>query len=230
MKNTITEKMIAKSFEKIINHPKQRFATKFYHVVKELNGKQGIPDYVVSTSKINFSKKLSMNDISDSMINRSTACILSFISPTTPHTIKFLLKKSGLSDTILKRGLNKLIIAGLITKTGKSSFKLSPNIKKFNIEFWAFELKINNWQRAFYQALQYKAFAHIVFVVISEKWSHRVEKQISKFRYFNVGLIAIDHQSSKIRIIYRPQKQTPSSRIHYYYAVGKLMKTIKEMS
>jgi hypothetical protein len=142
--------------------------------------------------------------------------------------LDYLYRASGLSSAVLRRAIRDLENARLLIHTNSEAVLLSPNFPHIDWELWAFEIKLEHWQRALYQALQYRAFANRVAVVLPERWAHRVEAQADRFRRLNVGVIAIDEDDTSIRFIVRPRKAPPASRFHHLYALGRFLGTTTE--
>jgi len=129
---------------------------------------------------------------------------------------------------LVRKSLRQLEELGLARGNDAHEYALSPTLAHIDWELWAFELKLHDWKRALYQALQYQAFAHFSVVVIAEQWAHRAERQVDAFRSFNIGIIALEADTRHMRIILHPQKSTPRSRFHYYYALGKFLRSLEE--
>jgi hypothetical protein len=112
---------------------------------------------------------------------------------------------------------------GVVAPSGATGYVRCAPFLDQEWEVWAFEVKLDHWQRALYQALQYGAFAHRVAVVVPERWAHRFERQIQRFRTLKVGIIALDPDTGEVRSILRPRKRAPASRFHHLYVLGKLL-------
>ena len=68
-------------------------------------------------------------------------------------------------------------------------------------EICVFELKLEKWQRAVYQATQYRAAAHRVAIVMPSEAIRRVESEIRHLRTFEIGLLSLDTQTGALRNI-----------------------------
>jgi hypothetical protein len=86
----------------------------------------------------------------------------------------------------------------------------------------AFEFKLEDWKRAFYQALRYRTFSHRVFVVMPLNVFENLARHFDRFKRFNVGLIAHNDDGTS-RTMLRPRKRAPTSRSNYIRAVGEFI-------
>lgn len=224
MTYTLTEAYLSRMFESIIrNKSRNTFAVSFPHLFKELNSAQGKPDYVVSPTRLRIKSGIRRHRVAKAISKPSSATILSLLKKSAPRTEKYLIEQSRFTHQVIKYTLADLQALRLIRKSGKSSYFLAESFPNTDFEMWAFELKIANWQRALYQTLQYKSFAHREYVVISELRANRVERHIDKFRILNVGLLTFDEEKNSLRLIYKPRKHKPTSRYHYIYTLGKFL-------
>ncbi|MFV2044889.1 MAG: hypothetical protein ACC700_16845 [Anaerolineales bacterium] len=134
-----------------------------------------------------------------------------------------LVDRTGLSMRMVRRSLRVLEEIGFVMEQSRDSYGLLPRASEVDVELWAFEIKLSNWRRALYQALQYKAFAHRAFVVVPEDWSHRFEKRSALFSTHEIGLIALDTDTGKLRMITSSGYREPSSKDHHLYALSKFV-------
>jgi len=137
---------------------------------------------------------------------------------------------TDLGESAVRRCLNNLRLAGIVEEVSKSSFVISPPFTEFipdpGIELWAFEVKIEDWVQAFYQAMRYQSFAHRVWIVIPEEVVHRAARHAKRLRRFRVGLIAVDSNQARIRTLVQAPEHTPSSAAHYLFAVSTFLRKV----
>jgi len=195
----------------------------FAHVVKEMDCQQGRPDFVASPVGPTAISATNISDLVSALSPPSSARVLSLLKPASYRTEAYILRNVGLSKQVVRRAILRLERLNLVKRSVNSAYALSPSFPELKWELWAFEIKVDHWKRALYQALQYKAFAHRVAVVIAERWVHRAERHIDRFKLFKVGLIAIDAKTGGLRCIHPPQKAGPASRHHYLYALGRFL-------
>lgn len=227
MTRTLSEEHLSQIFENVLA---QRAWSQYYprmrHFARELDCQQGRPDFVASPARTPPLHKAKRHRLAEALHNPATARILSLAKRDAPRTEQYLYRASGLSAPVVRRSIATLESLAFLSRTPSETLILSPDFPVTGWELWAFEIKVEKWQRALYQALQYQAFAHRVAVVIPERWAHRVEAQAEKFRKLNVGAIALNEQDSTIRFIVRPVKRRPASRFHHLYALGRFVRTM----
>jgi hypothetical protein len=208
MKQTQSEEQLAVAFEEVItNGAWASYYSPFTRMLREVACLQGRPDFVgLHAGATNISMDQT-DQLAAVLKVPSTTRILSLLHYAAPRTEKYLLRASGFSLPVVRR----------------LTYVLSSSFPKIQWELWAFEIKVDHWQRALYQALQYRAFAHRVTVVLPERWVHRAEHNINRFSLLNVGVIALDVDKKAIRFINRPKKRSPASRFHNLFALGKFL-------
>lgn len=230
MRIKVTEEQLTAAFEGALSNGEwTRYYPPFAHVLREVDCHQGRPDFVASPTTVIDIPRDYRAQLASALATPSLARTLSLLKRSAPRTNDYLRRASGLSVPVLRRSISTLGSLGFVARSGQSGYVLAPAFPDTKWELWAFELKVDHWQRALFQALQYRAFAHYVAVVISERWAHRVERQIDRFRTLNVGIIALDSDSGAIRSVLRPRKRSPASRFHHLYALGKFLAHLADL-
>ena len=91
------------------------------------------------------------------------------------------------------------------------------------VEIIAYEGKLHNWRRAFYQALNYRTFCHSVWIVMPPAGARNARKIAGAFQVNDIGLIAV-HEDGRTSIeIKRGKRRWPASRWLYLMAVGAVL-------
>jgi hypothetical protein len=134
-----------------------------------------------------------------------------------------LLASAGVSSRVLRNCVSELIALGLVEKVERSVLRLAEDCPPLEWDLWAFELKVDHWQRALFQACQYHAFAQHSVVVLAERWIHRVDQRLDRFKALGVGLFALDVDLRSLRVILPPRTRLPAYRWHHLYALGKIL-------
>lgn len=228
MSGKLTEEVMAEVFEAALRNGEwAKHYPPVAHVVREVDCQQGRPDFIASPVKTTLIRKDRRESLVEALATPSSARVLSLLKRSAARTESYLRRASGLSAPVIGRSLSALLDLNLIGRSGESGYVLSSAFPGAKWELWAFEVKVDYWQRALYQALQYRAFAHRVFVVISERWAHRLESRLDRFRSLNVGVIALEESTGALRPILRARKGTPASQFHHLYALGKFLDTSK---
>lgn len=148
--------------------------------------------------------------------------ILAALKPRSPRTTSFLFRRTGVGPATFRASMRRLLGAKLVSETEKGSFVLGPSFPGAEVEFCAFEFKLDDWKRAFQQALRYRTFSHRVFVVMPLAMVDNLNRQVDRFRRFNVGLIA-HNKDGRSTTVLRPRKRLPTSRPSFIRAVGELI-------
>lgn len=193
----------------------------FKAVFRELNCKQGIPDFIAITELHSYIFQKNIYDTVGGSLD-SSSLIISLLKPKSPRTFKYIVDKTGLSTITVKKVLKDLIVNKIICKTEKGLFVLNKEWELPKVELWAFELKLKDWKRALFQCLQYKAFANRVMLVMPEDKENLITKNIDIIKKYQIGIMLFDTDNFNYKIIAKPPKLIPNSRSHNIYAVGKI--------
>jgi len=223
IKKKITESMLAEAFEKAL-HDKNHFNgfPVFKLICKEMPCQQGIADFIATTGPIpslNLMNKATENLHS----TESSARIMSLLCFSSPRTKKYIIKKSGLTSKTVSKILKSLLSKGYISKKKSDMHYLASALKQGPSEFWAFELKLNDWKRALFQALQYKAFANRVMLVFPPEKERILKNNIDKFKRMKVGVMTFDIKTRSYKMLLKPRKNKPASRAHNLFLFSKMI-------
>lgn len=153
--------------------------------------------------------------------NPTCSKILAFLKRSSPRTREFLKLRIGVSNATLDRAIRSLVKARLIEQSDDRLFLLGAKAEFPDVEICAFEFKLEDWKRAFFQATRYRTFAHRVYVVLPASVIHRTEKLWDSFRLQNVGLLSYDSEKGASRIL-PTRKRKPKSRSNFLQAIGML--------
>lgn len=225
----ITEMEMANKFEILLNNKDGIEQFPYFNAVfRELNCKQGIPDFITISGE---STEVFQNNIYSSDIASldSSSLIISILKPKSPRTLKYITERTSLSDVTVKRVLKELITNDVVKENDKGAFILNPIWQLPKVELWAFELKLKDWKRALFQCLQYKAFANRVMLVMPEDKENIILKNIETLRNYQIGVMLFNAENLTYRLLLKPAKVNPSSKNHNIYAVGKIATEINTM-
>jgi hypothetical protein len=220
----LTEEQMSKEFEKLL---KNSDYFDFSSVFKEVSSFKGIPDFVA----ISCDSKLGADDIvidKDLASVESSSIILAMLKKKSGRTLKYIMKYSGISEKVSLRTLDHLIEVGIVKKNKNNLFLLGDKWVEPETEIWAFELKLSNWKRALYQALQYKAFAHRVLVVFPSDKEKLIRKNLEAFKKFKIGVVIFDSSNNKMIMLSKPVKLKPASKSHNLYVIQRLQQEMSE--
>lgn len=225
MKKRITELDLANAFEAIIDgSTPDGIQLRFKGVIRELDCERGRPDIVATLTdpseiRLSFSPRAGQ-----ALRSRSAAKLLALIGKEPQYTKTDLVCLSGYSLATVRRSLRVLLDASLIDSVAEGRYQLSQlGTGLLDLDFWAFELKLSDWKRALYQALRYQAFARYSIVVVPESNAKSIEKRQDTFMALGIGVTTVDLDTKKTRVLVPPQSAEPTSRFHYYYALGQFL-------
>jgi len=220
----MTEKIVVDNIELLIwNHIYKRNGYDKYPVImREVDCHRGRADIVCAVIRKNILDYSTLKHLGVSLSQPAKAKILSWFDKRSPNSVEYISKVTGLVEKTVRRHLRDMLELGFVESNANGTWVLSKKFKLPDIEIWAFEVKLHNWKRAFYQALRYRGFSHHIIVVMPAEYSKIPVKNIELFREMNVGLMAIDQQG-KLEFIEKPQREKPSSKRHHLYALGQII-------
>lgn len=195
-------------------------------LIAEFASKQGRPDFVGASHKLSRKMFQAGCHLESALRSGPVTRIFSELKPNAPRTRAYLEQVTGLPDSVVAQILKNLCSKGLIRSANNSSYVLPTFLTSRAIEFWAFELKMDNWKRALYQALQYQAFAHRVTVVLSEKSHKRVTRNLEAFRSKGIGVLLLNESNGELVPLCKARRMKPKSALHYYYALGRFLESV----
>lgn len=161
------------------------------------------------------------SNVAQILRGRTASRIVADLRPRSPRTKSRLLSISGVSRATFQPILRGIVEVGLAKQTRTGSYILGESFPGSSVEFCAFEFKLRDWQRAFYQALRYRAFAHRVYIVMPALRTVRAADQAARFRVFGLGLIEHDPTGRSRRLV-RARKGAPRSRPSFVRGLADL--------
>lgn len=213
----LTELQMSIAFDNVLRSSYINGIPPFDLVYREVICQQGVADFVGLTNS-NFEL---FNHLEELSHLESSSQILSLLKPKAGRTKSYLKSKTGLSDITLNRVLKDLCEKKYIIKSN-NVYTLSDKFNFSKINIWAFELKLSNWKRASFQALQYKAFANYTVVVFPYEKETILREHRNSFRELNIGILLFDTATLKTKWILHPKKEQPISKWHTCFTLGKM--------
>ncbi len=224
----ISEAQLCEVFERAISDGLwSRTYPRLIHIVKEMNALQGRPDLVATHHDVSRLEGGPWDVLAQTLTKPSRARLVSLLKPGSPRTFEYLLTKSGYSKAVVSRTLADLQARGLIRTCNGSGYLLATDFPSSFPELWAFELKVDHWRRALYQALQYQSFAHRVAVILPLSTVRRAESHLDAFTTFRLGLMAVSEDGKEFRTIVPPKRNRPSSSFQRLHAIGQFISAMK---
>ena len=191
-------------------------------VLSEFSAKRGRADVICAIFEKEIEDIEKTKTLARSLSEINKARILSLLRKSVGYSEEYLEESLGLSKSTIKKHVRDLLNAGVIKRIPGQLLKLSKSFNIPKVEIWAFELKLNNWKRAFHQAKRYRGFSHNVVVVMPNGRLNAAKDHIDYFRGMNVGLAGIS-KDGELEYILKPKRKRPSSKGHYLYGLGKIL-------
>lgn len=127
-----------------------------------------------------------------------------------------------MTDTTIKRAISILKRADIIEQIDKNKFVLCKAFIIPKIEINAYEAKLHNWKRSFYQATQYFGFSHYSWVIMPDKYIKPALKNSELFIENGIDLVGLNSKGKKIVYI-KASRYQPRRKAFYLVGVGKVM-------
>lgn len=181
---------------------------------------EGRADWVWAASARGWNLEMT-EQVAELLQNPTSSLVLSLLKIDAVRTEHYLHNRAGVSRATLRRALTELIKWGLVDVPSDGRFVLGENFEVPDLEICAFEFKLDNWRRAFYQATRYRSFSHRVYVVMPESTVHRAFDCLASFRQQNIGLLSHSPDKGSTRVL-SSRKRRPRSRSGFIKAVGML--------
>lgn len=194
----------------------------FQCVFREVVCEQGIADFVATVGSPLTQEHIRKIKAVTSRAGGAYLDVLSLLKPAARRSKQHIAEKTGLPARTVERVLTDLCNEGVVDQTESGSFLLSAEWCLPPLDLWAFELKLNDWKRALFQALQCRGFASYVVVVFPKERKRVLQAHLHKFKNMKVGVMLFDPADRSYDILHRPTKSRPSSRLHYLYAFSQV--------
>lgn len=209
------EESLVKVFE---NHLNKIIDNNNFILLKELDCWQGRADLVLASMKESCNISFKQAEIISNLTN---AKIISLLHYKAARTLHYIITKTYLSEKTILKSLKILIDAEIVTKKNDDKYVLNNNFIIPNVSFQAYELKLHNWKRALYQAIQYKGFSNQSSVVMPKKYINSAVKNLEIFKKNGIGLIEID-EDGFMYILLKPKKHQPRRKEFHLVGIGKM--------
>jgi hypothetical protein len=194
--------------------------------VTELVAENGIADFVLTPSTLSGSRLEFAQRLAKCVTTPAAASVVACLNASRSTSVTDIMNRSALSRGVVASIIRRLAASGLAWGNSQTGVRLLRPVKESDIELWAYELKLSDWRHGLYQALQYKAFAHSVSIVLPETAARAVTSNLPRFRAFNVGVLIFNTTTGKLRVLVKPKRSRPGSRGHYLFALAGFVRAI----
>jgi DNA-binding Lrp family transcriptional regulator len=216
--STFKEESLVFVLETLLIQKDKYFNDKNKKILRELDCWQGRADLVVAEIR---GREILSKEKAMLLSNLTNAQIVSLLHKNAPRTLNFLINRTGLTESTVKRSLRSLLNEGIVAESSNRSYILHPDFEVPKVIFNAYEVKLHNWRRALYQAIQYFGFANNSWVVMPKKHISPALHNIELFKANGVGLISID-ENGEVFTHLKAKKYQPSKKAFYLVGIGKL--------
>ena len=228
MTTKATEKSMSRSFSLALRKGKVQIRNKnVVNWVSELVAHNGVADFVLTPTALSGERLKWAMQIASCISTPAAAKIVASLKVSEYTGVEEIVESTGLSRRTVDTTFRRLVMDGGIAKgSSHKGFKLQKAIRVSDIELWAYELKLRDWKHGMYQALQYKAFAHSVAIVLPKEAISNVMRRLDSFKLYNVGVLIFDAKTGKLNVLVPPRKSNPSSLAHYLFALSVFVRRV----
>lgn len=151
------------------------------------------------------------------------ANIISVLHYGSPRTKEFLYNHLGTKS--IDKWLKELLFEDVIAEVSHDKFVISSNFKLPHFDLCAYEIKLYDWRRALYQAIQYKGFSNLSYVVMPKRSVGPAIKNIEAFAANNIGLIHVDDEG-ECKVVLKSIKSKPRRKAFNIIGTGIALETL----
>lgn len=211
---------MSNAFSDWLRNSSNPFSKHGFRFFREVAARQGIVDFLAVANTPQVESRCRAL----SSVRETEARILALM-----HNRKWLEPETaalatGMTLQSVRESINRLYEAGLLNRrtiNKSKAYRLSSEWSRPHIPIWGFELKIDKWKRALFQAIQMKAYADYVITVFPPDRRTTLISNIDSFRTFGVGVVLFDSKLRTAITLSRPIAARPSPA-HYYYTLAAL--------
>lgn len=216
---SFTEEDMADAFERLLTTGSSIPGIgRLTRVFREIDCHRGRPDFIAlahGTSRFLTGKTIAAK--------AAGSLLMSFLHHRAPRSAAYLARHSGLSVRTVRGVTDELLTQRYALQTDSGALLLNPVRRLWEVQVWAFELKIDKPRRALVQAQQYRLFAQRAMIVVPPTQVHLYGKHGESMRRWGIGLASFDPRSAHFAVHRRPRMGGPQSRQHQAYTLLQLL-------
>ncbi len=192
-------------------------------IMEQVETLGGVPDVIIIRkdhykSLKNFAKRFpSLN------LTNGYARTIAILQKDRSTSYQHLLKRSGLSQSNLKKVLRNLESWGVLQKDFKNNFVLETNFNAPDIDIWSIEFKLSNWRSALRQSLRHRNFSHYSVVIMPESKESLLFKNRELFEQFGIGSFTYSGDTDQLKPVIEPIRRNAISNHAYLDTLGRIM-------
>jgi hypothetical protein len=214
-----SEEEMADAFERLLKRGKTLPGVgRLSRVFREVDCHRGRPDFVaLARGTTQFLAGRSVT------VKFAGSLIMSFLHERAPRSLAHLCEHTGLSMRTIASATDELVERRYVLRTESGSYVLNPGRPLWQVQVWAFELKLDKPKRAVFQAQQYRSFAQGVLIVVPPGQLGFYDQFKLAIRRWGIGLASFDPLTDEFIVARPPRIGRPHSRHHQAYALFQLL-------
>lgn len=161
--------------------------------------------------------------------NLTCASIISILKYKAVRSREYIYITLGLQYKTIETWLLKLQNTKIILEVTKDRFIIHPKFILPSVKFTAYEVKLYNWKRALYQAIQYKGFSNKAYVVMPKKHIAPAINNLQAFIANNIGLIEVSDDGEN-HVLLRAKDMKPTGKSFKIVGLGIALNELKKIS
>jgi hypothetical protein len=192
----------------------------FNCIYKEVNSVRGRADFIAFAEDPHY-----FLQNYNYPLDLTCTTILSFLKQKSPRTTRYLLEKTEYSKNSIENSLKFLLANRFIKKANGDSYILYIGSRKFMLDIYAFELKLDNPKRAIFQAQQCKAYASRVIIIAPPTQIKNYYRFSENMKRWGIGLMSFDPITNSFSIVKRPRATSVYSMKQKIFNISRLKLT-----
>ena len=222
----LTEQFLADRFQEVITSTENSVprVPLFQAMYREVSCTQGIADFVGVVRPTGRAEKAPKEPLSfNCSLGAASRVLGALVTARKPVAADALAASTGLSPRIVSHTLKYLMCSSLVRAPAPGSYSFPNESSVPWPDMWAFEVKLSDWHRAVFQALQYAAFASHVLVIMPQSKSNVAIANRDLFARLGVGLLLFDPYTGHARQVAPARRIGPASAAQAVYAAGRIL-------
>ncbi|KAA0576061.1 hypothetical protein [Azospirillum sp. Sh1] len=209
--SSITELFLSDLFESYLSRAGRKSnVPNFDAVVREFPAPVGVADFVGLVCRDWDKERIMIREKLLGLPRGPVAEVISKLKDRSPRRQDYIASSSNYARGVVISAISSLLSAGVIRKTESGSL-VKNDFSLPNAEIYFFEVKLQNWKRAIYQALQAKSYATKSYCVFPIGKKSLIDCNKEVFYRNNIGVLLFDPERMALTEAIRARKQKPRS-------------------
>ena len=187
----------------------RRCVPKFFAFYREVPATVGVADFIgVIGPRWRFTEQRLERKL-HGLPRGPVAEVLSRLSYRRETSRKDLLKVSNYTRPVVSMAIQNLLNAKVIRNRGEQGYLLDSGFKYPQADVYFYEIKMENWRRALFQATQAQVYADKAYCVMPHNKRQVITGNRQLFRNVGVGVILFDQDYGKVVELIAGRKKKP---------------------